>query len=757
MSTSFVDSIMKQVEKKYQLDFYINRDADLTREIAKRIQKKNVEAYNGMNGKYTPNNRMYCTEQCSKEGNVYRVHQGGIVYGPYQRFVKGVYYAFFDFECSENNSVILEVSAGGEGYFARHQATSSEDGMVSFELPQTTEQLEFKVINEGALDVIFRSVNVYDRIPEKAENNTSGATNVSLASETVTRPSEGTVQSREAIPYSDYDFTPYVDSSVDLFERISNITGYINSGISNAEKMQECPLPVQTKAKFLKRVVRRIIKCYTRFQIDFNRFTVGIIQQLHQKMNMLAEGNRMIFEGLASAVNQFENENTALRSKIGSLKAQLEQKNEEMLIKFRQENEMLQKRQDELFNLVKDSKGELDQLFSGYQTAFHKLSQKVQENDDLWKRIDAHASDIQDIWGKEEKTAEILAQMREENQNTIRGLVAKIQDVDNIWKKIGAHDADIQGIWEKEAKSAETILRMREENHDALRGFTVKMQDLDNIWKKIEAHDTDIQDIWRKEEQTRSEFTDLWNKCKEIDHEFENSWLQARKTGTELGELWNSYQMLRRELFYEIDYRLRRAASEDAGIFLAPTNHGTLNRERLHPMVKSNAKEIIAENDGKIRLNLGCGHVPVKGYVNVDARDLPGVDIVADIASLPFEKESVDEIFSAHLIEHFEITVLEQEIMPYWVSLLKFGGQLRVVFPDAAAMIADYNSGKMTFEELSHVVMGGQDYDKDYHYTMYDPQKVINLLQKAGLKNIQIVAQGRENGGCRETEIVAFK
>lgn len=68
MSTNFVDSIMKKVEKNYQLDFFINRDRDLTREIAKRIQKKDAEAYNGMNGKYTPNNKMFCTEQCSKEG-----------------------------------------------------------------------------------------------------------------------------------------------------------------------------------------------------------------------------------------------------------------------------------------------------------------------------------------------------------------------------------------------------------------------------------------------------------------------------------------------------------------------------------------------------------------------------------------------------------------------------------------------------------------------------------------------------------------
>lgn len=245
MSTNFVDSIMKKVEKNYQLDFFINRDRDLTREIAKRIQKKDAEAYNGMNGKYTPNNKMFCTEQCSKEGNTYRVHQGGIVYGPYQRFVKGVYYAVFDFECSKNNSVILEVSAGGMGCFARCQATSNEDKMVAFELSQATEQVEFKLINEGTSDVIFHAVNVYDRVPDRADCNAFGDAAVSLqprmaySAKTVDEPSEEAVQTRgavQSIPYSGYDFTPYADASVDLLERISNMTGYINSGISNAEK-----------------------------------------------------------------------------------------------------------------------------------------------------------------------------------------------------------------------------------------------------------------------------------------------------------------------------------------------------------------------------------------------------------------------------------------------------------------------------------------------------------------------------------------
>ena len=64
--------------------------------------------------------------------------------------------------------------------------------------------------------------------------------------------------------------------------------------------------------------------------------------------------------------------------------------------------------------------------------------------------------------------------------------------------------------------------------------------------------------------------------------------------------------------------------------------------------------------DGPPRVNLGSGHVPREGFVNVDARELEGVDVVADVRSLPFEPGTVAEIYSSHLVEHFPIEELRQ-------------------------------------------------------------------------------------------------
>ena len=54
------------------------------------------------------------------------------------------------------------------------------------------------------------------------------------------------------------------------------------------------------------------------------------------------------------------------------------------------------------------------------------------------------------------------------------------------------------------------------------------------------------------------------------------------------------------------------------------------------------------------RLNLGCGRFPKPGFVNVDWVDAPGVDVVHDLADLPypFEDASFDQIEADHVIEH---------------------------------------------------------------------------------------------------------
>lgn len=158
-----------------------------------------------------------------------------------------------------------------------------------------------------------------------------------------------------------------------------------------------------------------------------------------------------------------------------------------------------------------------------------------------------------------------------------------------------------------------------------------------------------------------------------------------------------------------------------------------------------------------LKLNLGCGHLPRKGYVNVDSRELPGVDLVTDVTSMPVVPGTVDEIFAAHLIEHFPQRYLQDVLLPYWRSLLGADGVLRLVLPDAQAMLNAYAEGDMSFDDLALVTFGKQDYDGDFHFVMFSPESIMELLRAAGFEAVELVASNRVNGLCREMELKATR
>lgn len=165
--------------------------------------------------------------------------------------------------------------------------------------------------------------------------------------------------------------------------------------------------------------------------------------------------------------------------------------------------------------------------------------------------------------------------------------------------------------------------------------------------------------------------------------------------------------------------------------------------------------KVAAARQHGARLNLGCGHIALDGYLNVDRRALPGVDIVAEVDRLPFGERELAEIFSAHLLEHFPQEQLRRSLLPYYFGLLRPGGKFCAVVPDAEAMLRHYAAGSYPYDDLREVLYGGQDYDGDFHFNMFTPASISNYLREAGFVNPQVLASGRRNGRCYELEITA--
>lgn len=159
--------------------------------------------------------------------------------------------------------------------------------------------------------------------------------------------------------------------------------------------------------------------------------------------------------------------------------------------------------------------------------------------------------------------------------------------------------------------------------------------------------------------------------------------------------------------------------------------------------------------DKGLKLNLGCGHIALEEYVNIDRRELPGVDILAEAYKLPFAPREVAEIFSSHFLEHFPQEQLRRQLLPYWKALLVPGGVFRAVVPDAETMISEYSSSEYPYEFLREVTFGAQDYEGDFHYNMFTPDSLAALLEEAGFVDVRIVERGRRNGACYEFEIVS--
>jgi SAM-dependent methyltransferase len=96
-------------------------------------------------------------------------------------------------------------------------------------------------------------------------------------------------------------------------------------------------------------------------------------------------------------------------------------------------------------------------------------------------------------------------------------------------------------------------------------------------------------------------------------------------------------------------------------------------------------------------LNLGCGRDIKPGFVNIDARGHPGVDVIADLGKcrnkrLPFKESSVDLILMSHVLEHIVDSLgLMQELH-------------RIAKPNALLTIrAPYGSSDDAWGDQTHV------------------------------------------------------
>ena len=156
-------------------------------------------------------------------------------------------------------------------------------------------------------------------------------------------------------------------------------------------------------------------------------------------------------------------------------------------------------------------------------------------------------------------------------------------------------------------------------------------------------------------------------------------------------------EFIRREVMLEMRYDTAR-----------PTHDGPRG-------LRPDRVEALTEH---LKVNLGCGHIQLSDHVNVDQRALPGRrrgrgggrPTIRARHSRAAVRSPPPGALPARCSPPATAPLLARPPRTWWRA------DRRV--PDTEAMLEEFAAGSRTFDDLAMVVMGGQEYEGDFHFAM---------------------------------------
>jgi len=153
------------------------------------------------------------------------------------------------------------------------------------------------------------------------------------------------------------------------------------------------------------------------------------------------------------------------------------------------------------------------------------------------------------------------------------------------------------------------------------------------------------------------------------------------------------------------------------------------------------------KKDTPRRLHVGCGDVRLPGWINADVH--PSADLVIYMQRrLPFEDESLDRVFSEHVLEHVSFET-GQFFLREAHRVLVPGGVLRIAMPDLEYLTRGYAEGNwrkfdwVHWPEFQFITTGAQMLNIAFrwwgHKHLYDEEELVRALRPLSFSHFERV------------------
>jgi predicted SAM-dependent methyltransferase len=151
-----------------------------------------------------------------------------------------------------------------------------------------------------------------------------------------------------------------------------------------------------------------------------------------------------------------------------------------------------------------------------------------------------------------------------------------------------------------------------------------------------------------------------------------------------------------------------------------------------------------------MKLNIGCGRDIKSGYVNMDLYPVGPSVVSGDAQDLPFDDNSIEEIYARDVLEHITHTKTLPTLR-HWFAKLKPGGKL-FIQSTCLKLLCKYALSKISAGDPNGVkdaicrFFGRQTHPSRIHYTSMDRVMMDKLLLEAGFTAEPKYESGFGNG-----------